>query len=111
MFEKIFKPAIIFVGSGVCEIFGGFLVWAWLKESKPLYYGLVGFCFLILYGYVATLQKAGFARTYATYGGVFIVMSLGWGWFHYKITPNKWEILGTIISIIGAIIIFAGTKD
>jgi len=66
--------------TGLCEIGGGYFVWLWLKEGKPFWYGLLGGFILVLYGVVATLQTSNFARVYATYGGVFIVMSLLWAY-------------------------------
>jgi small multidrug resistance family-3 protein len=66
---SMIKSILIFVLAGLCEIGGGYLIWLWLKENKPWWYALIGAFILILYGVVATLQPANFARTYATYGG------------------------------------------
>ena len=70
------KSLSIFLLAGLCEIGGGYLVWLWLKEDKPFWYGLLGGFIHALYGVVATLQTSNFARVYATYGGIFIVLSL-----------------------------------
>lgn len=75
---QIVKSIPIFILAGLCEIGGGYLIWLWLKEEKPIWYGLIGGFILVLYGVVATLQTQNFARVYATYGGIFIVMSLLW---------------------------------
>lgn len=102
------KSILFFVFSGFCEIGGGYLVWIWLKEGKPLYTGILGFAILALYGVVATLQTANFARTYATYGGVFIVMSLLWAWKVDNFKPDKYDIIGASLAIIGvAVIMYA----
>jgi len=61
----IFRSIGIFLLAGLCEIGGGYLVWLWLKEEKPLWYGLIGSFVLAMYGVVATLQPSGFGRTYA----------------------------------------------
>jgi small multidrug resistance family-3 protein len=71
---------LYFLVAGLCEIGGGYLVWLWLREGKSLWYGVLGAIILILYGALPTLQPANFGRVYATYGGVFIVLSLLWGW-------------------------------
>lgn len=76
----VIQSVSIFILARLCEIGGGYLVWLWLREGKPLWYGLLGATILIGYGVVATLQRANFARTYAIYGGFFIVMSLIWAW-------------------------------
>ena len=74
---EVVKSLFFFFIAGLCEIGGGYLVWLSIKEEKPLWYGILGGIILIAYGIVATFQTANFARTYATYGGVFIVITLG----------------------------------
>lgn len=48
---------LIFIIAGLAEIGGGYLVWLWLRESKPIWYGVVGSLILILYGIIPTLQS------------------------------------------------------
>lgn len=67
MVESIIKSLGIFVLAGLCEIGGGYLVWLWAKQHKPLWYGIVGGGILAFYGLVVTWQPAGFGRVYATY--------------------------------------------
>ena len=90
-----------FVIAGLCEIGGGYLVWLWLREGKNLWVGLVGGLVLFLYGIVPTFQPASFGRVYAAYGGVFVVLSLLWGWQIDKVTPDKFDILGGLIALVG----------
>lgn len=68
--------------------------------------GAVGGLVLFLYGVVPTFQPAHFHRTYAAYGGIFIVMSLLWGWIFEGIVPDAFDTIGAAIAIIGVIIIF-----
>ena len=60
---------------------------------------------LILYGVIPTLQPAHFGRVYAAYGGVFIVLSILWGWQVDKIAPDKFDIIGGFVALIGVGII------
>jgi small multidrug resistance family-3 protein len=60
---------------------------------------------------MGSLQGASFTRTYATYGGVFIIMSLGWGWIDSGLMPNKFEFFGAFLALVGAIMIFSNAKD
>lgn len=101
----LLKSLGIFFLAGLCEIGGGYMVWQWLKEDKPLWYGGLGAIILALYGVVATWQTVGFARVYATYGGIFIIMSLAWGWKVDGHRPDKWDIVGALIALLGACII------
>jgi len=102
----IFKSVLIFILAGFCEIGGGYLVWQWMKEDKPFWYGILGGSILVLYGIVATLQTESFARVYATYGGFFIVMSLLWAIKFDHFSPDKFDIIGAIIALAGVCIIY-----
>ena len=68
--------------------------------------GALGGFVLFLYGVVPTFQKTHFHRIYAAYGGVFIVMSVFWGWLIDGVIPDIYEIIGAIIAVIGILIIF-----
>jgi small multidrug resistance family-3 protein len=52
------------------------------------------------------LQPAHFGRVYAAYGGVFIISSLIWGIIIDKKRLDRQEIIGSIIALVGAAIIF-----
>ncbi|RAJ99997.1 small multidrug resistance family-3 protein [Larkinella arboricola] len=100
------KAILIFILAGLCEIGGGYLIWLWLKEDKPIVYGMAGGIVLILYGVVATLQPAGFGRVYAAYGGIFIGLSVLWAWWIDGFKPDRYDLLGALLALIGAGIIF-----
>ena len=102
---EIIKSLSIFVLAGLCEIGGGYLIWLWLKEEKPLWYGIIGAIILVAYGIVATWQSANFGRVYATYGGVFIVMALVWAWKVDGFKPDKYDVIGATGALIGVCII------
>src|SRR3546814_19070419 len=90
----VLKSISIFLLAGLCEIGGGYLVWLWLREDKPVWYGVLGGFILAFYGVVATWQTSNFARVYATYGGVFIVLSLIWAYKVDNYTPDKYDLIG-----------------
>jgi len=102
----VIKSLSIFLLAGLCEIGGGYLVWLWLKEDKPFWFGLLGGFILALYGVVATLQSSNFARVYATYGGIFIVLSLLWAYKVDNYLPDKYDLIGAGIALIGVSIIY-----
>jgi small multidrug resistance family-3 protein len=102
---SIIRSLAIFILAGLCEIGGGYLVWLWLKADKPFWYGILGGFILVLYGVVATWQTASFGRVYATYGGIFIVLALVWAWKIDGFKPDKYDIIGAAIALIGACII------
>ncbi len=94
-----------FLLAGLCEIGGGYLVWLWLREGKPLAHGLAGALVLVLYGIIPTLQPAHFGRVYAAYGGVFVVLSILWGWKVDGIDPDRFDIIGGCIALVGVAVI------
>jgi small multidrug resistance family-3 protein len=92
----------IFVLAGLAEIGGGYMVWLWLRESKPLWYGIVGSIVLILYGIIPTLQNfPSFGRVYAAYGGVFVILAVLWGWLVDKKAPDMYDWIGAAIYVVG----------
>ena len=94
----------LFVLAGLCEIGGGYLIWLWLREGKPIIYALAGAVILIAYGIIPTFQPAHFGRVYAAYGGMFIVLSLLWGWGFDGTRPDRFDAMGAIISLVGMVV-------
>lgn len=104
--SKLAIIGALFVLAGLCEIGGGYLVWGWIRENKPLGWALVGAAVLALYGVVAALQPIeAFGRVYAAYGGIFIVLALVWGILIDGFRPDKYDILGALIALAGALVI------
>jgi len=96
----------LFIMAGLAEIGGGYLIWLWLRENRPFWFGLVGGVILVLYGIIPTLQKfPNFGRVYAAYGGIFIIMAMLWGWGIDKKPPDSYDWIGAVICLIGVSII------
>ncbi len=96
----------LFVVAALLEIGGGYLVWIWLRERKKITYGLIGGIILFVYGIIPTLQPSNFGRVYAAYGGIFVVMAIIWGLIVDKKRPDRFEIIGGAVVLLGALIIF-----
>lgn len=101
----LIKSFAYFILAGLCEIGGGYLVWLWLREQRSAAYAAAGAIMLVLYGVIPTLQPANFGRVYAAYGGVFIVLSLLWGWRIEKVAPDRFDIIGGTVALLGVFII------
>jgi small multidrug resistance family-3 protein len=102
----IITTLVLFFIAAIFEIGGGYLVWKWLKEKRNWIYGLFGGLVLFGYGIILTLQPSNFSRVYAAYGGIFIISSIIWGYVIDKKRPDKIEIIGALIALMGALIIF-----
>lgn len=104
------RSLLLFVFSGLCEIGGGYLVWLVLREGKSVWLGAIGMLLLGLYGVVATMQPISFGRAYAAYGGIFIGLSVLWGWQVDRVVPDRFDILGAIVALLGVSIILYGPR-
>ncbi|MBI1847386.1 MAG: YnfA family protein [Candidatus Rokubacteria bacterium] len=106
--NSIARSLLLFLAAGLCEIGGGYLVWRWWREGASWTAGLLGAAILVLYGFVPTYQAPHFGRVYAAYGGVFIVLALGWGWALGGIGPDRYDLLGAALCLAGvAVIMYA----
>ena len=97
----ILKSFGLFVLAGLCEIGGGYGIWQWWRNGAPWFIGLLGAALLVLYGIVPTYQPAHFGRVYAAYGGIFIGLSVLWGWGVDRIPPDRFDLLGGGICLVG----------
>jgi small multidrug resistance family-3 protein len=97
---------ILFLLAGLAEIGGGYLIWIWLREGKPAWYGLIGGIILVIYGILPTFQAfPSFGRVYAAYGGVFVVLAILWSWWVDQKTPDLYDWIGAAVCLIGVSII------
>ncbi len=102
----VFSTFGLFVLASILEIGGGYLIWKWLRQKKKLSFGLIGGIVLFIYGVVPTLQPSNFGRVYAAYGGIFVVMAIIWGLIIDKNRPDRFEIVGGVVVLLGALVIF-----
>ena len=106
MIEVIITTLGLFLFAAVLEIGGGYIVWKWLRDHKGKIFGLIGSLILFSYGIIPTFQPADFGRVYATYGGIFIIVSILWGYWIDKKRVDRFEIIGSIVVLIGVVVMF-----
>ncbi|MER6825632.1 YnfA family protein [Streptosporangium sp. NPDC000563] len=100
------RSLLLFVVAALAEIGGAWLVWQGVREQRGLLWIGAGFIALGLYGLVATFQPdANFGRILAAYGGVFVAGSLGWGMVVDRFQPDRWDVIGAAICILGVLVI------
>lgn len=105
-----FAP-FIYIAAAVAEIAGCFAFWAWLKLNKPAAWLIPGVASLVLFAYLLTLiDTPGAGRAYAAYGGIYIGASLSWLWIVEGLRPDRWDVAGASICIIGAMLILFGPR-
>ena len=105
----VLRSILLFVVAALAEIGGAWLVWQGVREHRGLAWIGVGVVALGLYGFVATLQPdPHFGRILAAYGGVFVAGSLAWGMALDGFRPDRFDIIGAVICLVGvAVIMYA----
>ncbi len=100
---------LIYIAAALAEIAGCFAFWAWLKLDKSAFWLLPGVVCLIAFAWLLTLIETEAAgRAYATYGGIYICASLVWMWLAEDMRPDRWDVAGAAICLVGAsLILFA----
>lgn len=105
------KVIAIFAVVALAEIAGCFSVWAWWRLGQSALWLVPGVVALIAFAWLLTFSPAEFAgRTYAAYGGVYIAASLAWLWLVEGLRPDRWDLTGAVICLIGAAVILWGPR-
>ncbi|RFU20762.1 YnfA family protein [Geodermatophilus marinus] len=105
----VVRSLLLFGLAALAEIGGAWLVWQGVREHRGWLWAGVGVLALGAYGFVATLQpEAHFGRVLAAYGGVFVAGSLAWGVLVDRFRPDRFDILGALVCLLGvAVIMYA----
>lgn len=69
-------------------------------------FGVFGGIILFIYGIIPTLQPSNFGRVYAAYGGIFVISAVIWGMFMDRKKPDRYEVIGSVVAVMGAVMIF-----
>lgn len=105
----VVRSIALFVLAALCEIGGAWLVWQGVREHRGVAWIGAGIAALGAYGFVATLQDdAEFGRILAAYGGIFVAGSLAWGMAVDGFRPDRFDVIGATICLVGvAVIMYA----
>ncbi|NIR48770.1 YnfA family protein [candidate division KSB1 bacterium] len=102
---------ILYGVAAIAEIGGCFAFWAWLRLGRSVYWVLPGSVSLVIFALLLTRIESVFAgRAFAAYGGVYIVASLIWLWIIEGQRPDRWDVLGAAICLVGGGIILFGPR-
>lgn len=103
--------ALIYIAAALAEIAGCFAFWAYFRLGQPAWWLIPGLGSLIAFAWILTLVDAAAAgRAFAAYGGVYIAASLAWLWIVEGRQPDRWDLLGAAICLVGAGIILLGPR-
>jgi small multidrug resistance family-3 protein len=105
------KTPVIYALAAFAEIAGCFAFWAWLRLGKSALWLAPGLISLAAFAFLLTLVPASAAgRAFAAYGGVYIAASLVWMWAVEGARPDRWDLIGAAICLVGAAVILAGPR-
>jgi small multidrug resistance family-3 protein len=97
-----------YAAAALLEIAGCFAFWTWLRAGHSPLWVLPGLAALAGFAFLLTRSEAAFAgRAYAAYGGVYITASIAWLWAVERQPPDRWDLIGLVVCLVGAAIILA----
>lgn len=103
---------IVYIAAAICEIAGCFAFWAWLKLDKSPLWLIPGMLSLALFAWLLTLIESNTAgRAYAAYGGIYIISSILWIWFAEGAKPDRWDVAGAGVALLGSCIILLAPRS
>ena len=101
----------MYLVTALFEIAGCFAFWAWLRLGHSALWALPGIAALAVFAWLLTRVDASFAgRAYAAYGGVYILASMLWMWVIEGARPDRWDGIGVMFCVVGALIILFGPR-
>ena len=105
------RTLALFVATACAEILGCYLPFLWLRRDAPAWYLVPAAASLGVFAWLLTLHSEHAAgRTYAAYGGVYVATAVLWLWLVDGQRPDRWDLLGAFVCIVGMGIIFFGPR-
>ena len=104
------QTAALLLVTAVAEIVGCFLPYLWLRQGKPAWVLLPAAGALAAFAWLLTLHGTAAGRTYATYGGVYVATAVVWLWLVEGQRPDRWDLIGSAVCLIGMAIIVLGPR-
>lgn len=95
----------LFLITAVAEIVGCYLPWLVLTQGRPVWWLVPAAASLAAFAWLLTLHPSAAGRTYAAYGGVYVVVALLWLWRVDGVVPTRWDLVGGVICLAGMAII------
>jgi small multidrug resistance family-3 protein len=106
------KNILLFIAAAAAEIGGCYFFWLWLKRGGSPAWGITGVGLLIAFAWFLTRIDMEFAgRSYAAYGGIYIAAALLWLWQVEGAKPDRWDLIGVAICLVGVAVIVFGPRD
>lgn len=101
------KALSLYLLTALFEILGCYALYLWLRLDKPVWWLFPALASLLTFAWLLTLHPTPTAgRIYAAYGAIYILTSILWMWLIEKQPPDRWDLLGGTLCLLGATIIY-----
>ena len=101
----------LYAAAALAEIAGCFAFWVWWRQGASIWCLLPGMASLAAFAWLLALTPADAAgRSYAAYGGIYILASLLWLWAVEGQAPRATDGLGAALALAGAGVILWGAR-
>ncbi len=107
----MFKTFGLFLLTAVAEIVGCYLPYLVLKQDKSVWLLIPAALALAIFAWLLTLHPTASGRVYAAYGGVYVMVAIFWLWGIDGIRPTTWDIVGSLVAVMGMAIIMMGARS
>lgn len=105
------RTAGFYLAAALAEIAGCFAFWAWLRLGRSALWAVPGMLSLIAFALLLTrIDAAAAGRAFAAYGGIYIAASLVWAWAVEGLVPDRWDLGGAALCLVGAALIIAAPR-
>lgn len=108
--NTLMRAGGLFAATALAEIVGCYLPYLWLRKQASAWLVLPAALALALFAWLLTLHPTGAGRTYAAYGGVYVATAVAWLWLVERQPPDRWDLIGAFVSIVGMVIIVMGPR-
>ena len=99
------------LGAAATELAGCYAFWAVLRLGRPAWWLAWGTASLVAFAFALTRVETAFAgRTFAAYGGVYVLGALAWLVIVDRARPTGYDLVGVALCVAGTLVILLGTR-
>ncbi len=102
---ELLKITALFALTALAEIVGCYLPWLVIRQGRSAWLLVPAALSLALFAWLLTLHPTAAGRTYAAYGGMYIVMALLWLRWVDGVALTRWDGAGAALALLGMAII------
>ncbi|MEA4858461.1 MAG: YnfA family protein [Solidesulfovibrio sp.] len=97
--------------AALAEIGGCYAFYAWLRLGRSPLWTLPGLASLLVFAWALTrVEAAAAGRIFAAYGGIYIFASLAWLWLVEGQRPDRFDLAGVALCLVGSGVILLGPR-